>query len=325
MIDAFFDAMETVTVAVSLDEHAAQLARIGARLAARLGKNLCLLHIVEPWSSMPAAVLLGPKSPLWDAALGLDTDLRDRATQALTDLARDIGAPNARILVTTGRPKARLGEEALEAGSCLLVIGIGSQMTRRLPRTFSTVLSLMATTPVPLLVIDPTRHRDFPGETPRLLAADDLSDKGEAAVRIAATLAAKFGQTWLHQVHVNAMTRDVLDAGILAAGNAAHTQVPAAAAAADIHGLLVTQLDRALALRLEPFLPALSAANCRYTREIVDGSTKGELQGATSAMHPDVVVFGRHRSPHEARAGLARIATRAMFDGDAGVLIVPDL
>lgn len=325
MIDAFIDAMEYVTVAVCLDDQSVNLVKVAGRIAARLGKALCILHVVEPWSAKPAARILGEKSTLWDVATGLDADLKMRATEALDRLADAAGVPSARLLVTTGSPRACLGDEALEVGSCLLVIGRGGTVSRHLPQSFSTVLSLMAKTPVPLLVIDPVKQADFPGDAPRILVADDLSDKGEAALRAATIFATGLRNSWLHHVHVNAMTRAVLDAGIIAAGTAAHTQIPEAAATTDIYTLLVAALDRAMEERIEPLHAALAASGGKYTREVVDGPTRGELQEAIAVVHPDVVALGRHHSMHEAHTGFARLATRAMIAGDAAVLIVPDL
>lgn len=324
MIESYVSALATVTVAVSLDEHSEALVRIGARLAKRLGKQLCLLHIVEPWAELPVSQAFGKASPLWNVVQAVGEGIHERAEAAVADLAKRADV-QARIVVVSGKPKDCLGPEALEIGSCLLLVGYTGRATPLLPRGLSTVLSLMATTPVPLLVIDPTTHTEFPPEELRVLLADDLGDKGDAVALLAFDLAARFGKTWVHHVHINGLTREVLDAGIACASAAAHTQLPVSASAADVHALLRAQLARCMEARFEAYATEFTSRSCRYTSEIVEGGVKSGLSEVIEAVKPHVTVFGRHRSVHDQHTALARLPARSVLNESHAVIVVPDL
>jgi nucleotide-binding universal stress UspA family protein len=115
---AISERSDAMAVLSAVDHSAASraAAEVAAALAAGLRARLVLAHVLEP----PAMVV--PGSPLPFEAMPDDA----RAEQAELDLellARDLGVPDAELLVLQGDPVLRLADAAATVGASLLVVG----------------------------------------------------------------------------------------------------------------------------------------------------------------------------------------------------------
>ena len=325
MTGTVVDKLAYITVAVGFDRHTSDLVRMGAELAQKTGRKLCLMHAVEPWTELPQARAFGEHDPLWDVTQAVETNAQDLAEGRLKELCSQLADDlPVKRLVVKGKAAERLGAEAMAVGSHLLLVGADFTNARFLPRGLSTALSLMVSSPVPVGVVDTSITRSLLGAPTRVLLADDLGPQSEGALEYAFALAASLGDSELHHVHVNGLTLESLRAGLSTAAATAHTPINPAAAAEDVYEALIagvrTKLDqRSLASR-----DYLEAAGGRYVTEVVTGSVNDQIATVAAAVDPHLVVFGRHHAYYTRPFFIGRVPFRSMLALRRPVIVVPN-
>jgi nucleotide-binding universal stress UspA family protein len=319
------DAASYVTVAVAFDRHSLGLAQAAAELCQRLGKKLCLLHVVEPWAEMPHSKPLGDSDPLWNVTQAVEGNARDLAFGRLAELA-SLLPPGLKIetRVLQGKPEAAIASEAAAIGTCLLAVGASFDNVRFLPRGLSTALSLLVAAPVPTVVMDPAATARLVGEKTRLLFADDLGAPSQMALEFAFGLAAGLGRSTLHHLHINGLTLASLEAGLSTAAAAAHTPVDGATSAAEVFDALMTNLRAKLDARAAPQREYLEAAGGAYAPEILTGNVHEKLAEAAAAGDPHLLVFGRHHAYYTKPFSIGRVPFRSMLALKRPLVVVPN-
>ena len=325
MNNTYLQRYQYITVAIAFDRHSVDLARIGGQIAKRTGKTLCLLHAVEPWMEQPHSRPMGQGSPLWDVTQAVERNAADLAATRLKELASMIEATvKTESRVVSGKPSDSLAEAAQIIGSSLLIIGADLSQMRFMPRGFSTALSLMVTSPVPLMVVDTTLYNALPENPWRLFVADDLGEQNSEAVQFAFDLAAAAHATELHHVHVNGLSLIGLKAGIETAAMTARTPINATVSAEEVHAALRATLERRLADRAQPMRDYLEAAGGEYFPTVVTGNVSDEIEKLVFEVNPDVVIFGRHQTYHTRPFFIGRQPFRAMLGQKRPIVVVPD-
>ena len=105
-----------ILLVVDLDKHSGQIGAIGRDLAAALGAELSLLHVVEYVPVEPMGETLLP-------AVQIEEELVQRARLRLAELAQSLGVGSARQDVAAGNVKAEIVRAAQEQHVDLIVLG----------------------------------------------------------------------------------------------------------------------------------------------------------------------------------------------------------
>lgn len=105
-----------ILLVVDLDKHSEQIAARGRDLAAVLGAELSLLHVVEYVPIEPMGETLLP-------AVQVEEELVQRARLRLAELAQSLGVGSARQDVAAGNVKAEIVRAAQEQHADLIVLG----------------------------------------------------------------------------------------------------------------------------------------------------------------------------------------------------------
>lgn len=323
MTESIWDGFENVVVAVGLDDHAAGLVAAGAAIAARTGKPLHVVHVVEPWHTRLAGRPLEPASPLWSAARAVEHNATAIASERLSQMAaRHATELKVRTHVVVGKPATEIARMALDLNAALLVVGARLGDTAPRIAGLSTALTLMETSPVPVLVADARHAPVFPEHPLKILVADDLADDTEDAIAFAAAFAAAWRGAWVHHVHVNPLDRETLTDALQTATAAARTN--AGSTVADVYDAYLETQGRCLLARADDQRPYVEAAGGTYTTELATGSVRPQISEVFAVMHPDILVFGRHRAVHREPFFFGRMPVRAMLAHGKPVLVVPE-
>jgi universal stress protein A len=108
-----------ILVAVDLTEDSVKVAECGRMLAAALGSDLELIHVLEP---LPVAAPIPPE-PVLPTLFETQARQIEAAQRRLARLAADLGLPQARWSVEVGAIKAEIVRVAREHRVDLIVLG----------------------------------------------------------------------------------------------------------------------------------------------------------------------------------------------------------
>lgn len=306
MQDGFWGRYSFISVAVDFDGHTAALVHVGEALCRRSGKKLCLLHAIDPGQHESVALS------------------RLAEVEALVG-----GGVQVLKQVVQGRPREVLASAAHGVGSCLLLLGLSYERARHVPSSFSTALSLVSDSPVPIMVLDgSTRQAELAMDKLHVLLADDLAEKTEATVAFAFDLAGSGTDTerrdMLTHLHVSGLTREVIGAALVAAAGASHGLVDPDRVSADVHACTVEAFRARLEKRAEPYLEYFEEAGGTYRVRLAEGAVEEEILQAVRELEPDVLLFARHHPYHTKPFHLGRVPYRAMLAAQKPVIVVPD-
>ncbi len=323
MHTTYLERFAHIAVAVAFDRHAPDLVRMGAQIAARTGKRLCLIHSVEPWHEAPAPSR--GSTHLSNVAQVMERNAAELAGARLREL-RELLPPGLHVEthIVAGKPTEALGAEAARLGVALMIVGADLSQMRYVPRGFSTALSLMVTSPVPLFVVDTASCSTLPADGWRLLVADDLGEQTSDAVQFAFDFAAATRATTLHHLHVNGLSLTTLKAGIATAAVTAHTPIAATVSADEVHDALLATLEERLSERAAPMRDYLEAAGGEYVSIVATGIVADEVERCVQDVRPDIVIFGRHQAYHHRPFFIGRLPFRAMLEQRRPVIVVPN-
>lgn len=109
-------AYRRILLVVDLSEDSLQIGRRAAAMAAQLGAQIELLHVIEFLPVEPMAETLM-------ASVRIEDELLDRARSRLAALALELGVPEASCRVEAGSVKAEIVRIAREGQADLIVLG----------------------------------------------------------------------------------------------------------------------------------------------------------------------------------------------------------
>lgn len=323
MSSSVLSSQPFITVAVAFDHHAKPLAKLGADLARSLGKELCLLHVIESWDSIMKEQVFAVYTPLWDVIPKIDASTRETAQRQLDEIRASLPADlSVKTVIVTGSPVETIAREASDLGTALLLVGVTYKAATLLPSGLSTGLSLLAYSPVPVLVADTDRHLPRIDACVKLLVSDDLTAQSEAAVAFAANLCDGIRQSQIHHVHINALSPRDLRTALEGAAAAAYATLPEAEIEAVTNALSRERL-KSLDTRFNKYRRSGSTSDVKYSASVAPGSVKRELPELIKDNAPDILIFGRHKAFHTKPFSLGRMPFRAMLSLHLPVLVVP--
>ncbi len=326
MNEIFMNRCPVITVAVAFDRHTVVLTETAVDLCRRTGKTLCLLHVVEPWlEQMHTSKALGTSDPLWNVNQAVETSSKDLARNKLDELAQMIPSDVSVIKrVVTGKPVEMIIKEVMETSTALLLVGADYSNLKFVPRGLSTALSLMVSSPVPVLVSDSTILSNTFAAKSKFLLADDLGVQSESAVDLAYTLAGALRNTDVLHVHVSGLTQESLEAGLTTAATASHTPFNTRASAQEVFKAINLDLKNKITKRAEKHLDYLEASKARCSIEVLNGGVHEQLADYAGRVNPQLIIFGRHHAYYTKPFFIGRVPYRTMLSLRRPVILVPN-
>lgn len=312
-----------IAVAVAFDEFAEGLVRFAGKLAARLGKKLVLLHVVEPFFELP--ISMTEVASLTGLSAVAEREARTAAESRLEELIKLVPeGVSAERVILHGKPRSTLSQSAFACRACLLIAGAHLQSLRHaMPRGLSTAMGLMPATQVPLLVVDPDHLPRLFDDDHKILLADDLTASSEAAVRYALELSTALESTKIRHVYINTLNREQLASALTDAAAAARSPGVDQLSTDLVFKRILEDLEESLEERASSYIDYLENSGGSYEREVITGDVRNEVAQEILRYRPTLVVFGRHKALHSGPMFLGRMPFRAMVAHGVPVLIVP--
>lgn len=181
-----------------------------------------------------------------------------------------------------------------EMENCALaVLGTGQESSPMIPKTFSTVLSVMAGSSIPTLIVKWGGILDFSREQ-RVLLLDDFSFHCQSILESAFAFSAAIGARELLHAHFR---------------ERAERSKP--------------DLEESLKLRARTARDRLSVGSCRYSAFVSDERFHHGLPLLQRDFHPTITVLGRRETERFLLSGSAVRNFHLAFEGSQAILLMP--
>lgn len=304
----------SVIVAVSFNEHTKALIETAVDVCRRSDLGLRLLHVLVP---PPPAIWYGEVTGglrLADVAEAEFEISKNEALFQLEQLAKEIPAGiEVAVSVMTDEVADGLFSEVRTSDAQLIICGCVGGSYRFVPKSLSNVLSIMAYSPVPVLVLNESAPHPFPSERLRMLVLDDLSEEtGHVFAGSFKFLSRMQGIDILH-MHVSGLNRASLAAGLTAANAAGRNGINIENEVDDIFSVLQDKLVARLTERSKPLRKSLESHQLNYTSRIEYGNINEAVERTIWSFRPDVLCFGKHRGIHHKPFGIGQVPYSSML------------
>lgn len=321
MTKQFAEPNQSILVALKFDEHASTLIQWGVALAQRTGMALELMHVTEHHPGYFAPYSIGA---LEDFVVAFEGEILRSAQSKLRDLAeKHAGKLKPKVHVISDYAPQAIMEQGIRSNAGVILVGAATGSHRFVPKGFSTALTLLSESSVPVLVIPFGTKTTLTNERNNIIFADDLSSRTEPVVSTGIAFASALGAADFYHVHVNPLTSDVLEASIASASASGHIQQA---------GLSIKELQTQIAKVLEQKLNArairaqalLEASNGKYIPILKDGEAQSELDDLVGKLHPAIIIFGRHKTFHHRPFMIGHVPFHAMMEFNVPMMVIPE-
>jgi len=330
-LDPFFKAEDAEKYSYSAEAN--QVVKGARDLAAKTEASLHLITVLED-----NAVDLTASTPWIPSFKWKDTQMErlveDTSKLAVESLNKQLTALQSSFqgacelstqLVRAEYAASGILKEAVSQKASLIVLGAGVKADKYFTRGYSTPLTVMSESLIPVLVIGRSCTRDFSKSKLRLLLADDLREQSAPAMVSALDWAASLqGAADVKQVHIEELSEQQMRRVL-------SQTVPELRSTAD-HGKLVEDMIKALeksfAERLKQRVQGaeerLQKAGGAFHFEVRRCSdVRNELETAADEFDADIVVFSRHQKIHRRPFLVGRVTYQAMLSQKRGVMVIP--
>jgi nucleotide-binding universal stress UspA family protein len=198
-------------------------------------------------------------------------------------------------------PAQGIISEAISREAGLIVVGTSRPSYRHVFRGFSTALSLMAASQVPVLVVPEEAGLMLDAKDFRILIADDLKGDSIPVVRQGLSLAAQLGSCKVEHLHVveySPLTFFKIDGKI------------------DLQRACKEEMKS----RSEGFLQSMPGIE--YQVNVQFGDVEDTIQNMLEGHEETLIVFGRHKTFKFRPFAIGRMTANAMLELKRPVLLV---
>ena len=280
-------------------------------LAKRLDASLRVVSVFEPthappWSDVPfPGKTIADRGDIYQALrLGREKAV-ERLKAEVTQVVESVNGVNiVGTVIQASEAAEALMAEAVANSADLIIVGTTQDSYRFTLNGFSTALSLLATSPKPVLVIPQGATVPFSGTRSCFCVADDLKHAESEVIRYAISLAARLQPCDLRHIHVLEETPIWSHLKNVKRSDAEQA------------------CEDELRRRSSHFLHLLNE-DSRYDSEIITGSVREALRDRAITLAPDLIAFGRHELFSMRHFRIGKIPASAMLEFKLPVLLVP--
>jgi nucleotide-binding universal stress UspA family protein len=184
---------------------------------------------------------------------------------------------------------------------------------------FSSAVSLIMESPVPVMVLNEEAWPDFEADPLRMLLADDLSDSGAAAVDFATSFALGLPRVAFYHTHVESYA-DVSRPG---RGKSPDEPESLRPLTPEFIEHLHREAEQRMRQRSGESASRMESRGGRYRIELLSGHVADEIEKSANAARADLVVFGQHKVFHRKPLHVGQVPFRAMLQQSRAVVVVP--
>lgn len=321
MTNRFMNPNGKILVPVNLDETAAPNMKAAAQIAKRTGLKLEIVHVNEYWvgRTWPAEMMFG--GPVTGMISSVEDDAIAGAKASLSLLVKkNLPGMDIPCTVLLGYPAESIRAHAVAIGAELIILGGTADDYRFIPKGLSTLLSLMADAPCPVLVLPKGRVTNWESQSLKAIFSDDLQPQTESAVMVAYDFTAALGNIQLTLAHSNQMSKDSLKTAMTTAAAASHA--PTGAFDVDvIWNAAMKSMDEKLMARASGHKKFLESRGGIAKFIILQGPPVESILNLANETKADVMIFGRHRTWRRKPFAIGQLPFHSMLRSQKPVLI----
>jgi nucleotide-binding universal stress UspA family protein len=310
----------TIVAAVGFDKFTDVVLNTAASLCKRAGFRLRIIHVCRDmhtgYEMFPSEFDLGQNFELQKAA-------EAAAARRLEELKKKVTGVTVETKVMSGDPADWINADAVAADAALIIVGIGRSSHRFIPTGWSTALSLMTHSSVPVMAVDEKHGTNFTKDRLKIVVADDLSEKSKPLVSYAMQLATAIKQVDLHHVHVSGLTQEALSVAITSAMATSHSGSDLALPAEDVFAAVLDKLRDKMAARMNGQRAVFEATGCRYFADLTQGEVTEQMHALVNKQDADLLLFGRHHTVRRKPFLIGRVPYYFMVSEHRPVVILP--
>ncbi|MDQ3234620.1 MAG: universal stress protein [Pseudobdellovibrionaceae bacterium] len=310
--------MKSIVAAISLahqenggyTEATNTLLNMAPVLARKLNADLTFVNVFEPtqappWGEIPMPDKIKISRSNLDKALRIGKEYAlEKYRQEIAGLVKQHSTQNITGVVLEAKDAAEgIISEAIVLKSDLVVTGTSRTSYKYIYSGFSTSLSLMSSSPAPVLVMPEEASIDWNQDGLKILVADDLRSDSIGVMGFAANLAMHFNRSVVQHIHVIENSPQALGLDL---------------ADDEVRNLCEQELHR----RSQEFI-SLSHNRVEYKAQAIFGQVDAGIERIIEDQRPDLIVFGRHRMIKVRPLMIGRMTSRALLDLKRPVIVVP--
>jgi nucleotide-binding universal stress UspA family protein len=309
------EAGRKLLVAVAFDERLETLIRSAERYCQLTGAALRLTHVCDPWAKSFLATVADK------GALDLMAALKDEATRIagrrLDALARSLDQSlKVETAVLSGDVAKSVAEDAEDNGASMIMVGSSRSGVTGTIQGFSTAISLVMESAVPVLVLNEKAEFCPKSDRPVIVACDDFTEVSSAALDVGFAVASSIEGSSLVHLHVESYgdmnahgkLRDPKTNGAITPEQLEHMN---------------RQAEEKMLERAGGRPAALEDKGGRYVLEIVTGSVPDEIERSAIAHRADLMILGQHKVFHRKSMHVGQVPYKAMLAQQRPVIVVP--
>lgn len=309
------EAGKKLLVAVAFDERLEALMRSAERYCQLTGSALRLTHVCDPWAKSFLATVADK------GALDLMAALKDEAVRIagrrLDALARSLDSSlKVETAVLSGDVAKSVVEDAEENAASMIMVGASRGGVSGTIQGFSTAISLVMESSVPVMVLNERADFSPNNERPVIVACDDFTEVSSSALDLGFVVASSIEGCTLVHLHVESYgdmnthgkLRDPKTNGAISPEQLEH---------------LNRQAEEKMLERAGRRPAALEDKGGRYVLEIVSGTVPDEIERSAIAHRADLMILGQHKVFHRKSMHVGQVPYKAMLAQQRPVIVVP--
>ena len=322
-----FSAETTIVLGLDLSDEEDKLIKTAVSLAKKTGSRLILVHAVQPFRAYAVGGedLVMPFEVFEQELYHSDVIESDQRLHAI----RDRLPPELVIDLQVVRdyPENALDTVAAEVKATLIMCGMRVNRPGEWYGGMSTALSLMGSSPFPVMIIPLSTEIDFTTREHNILVADNLREEGLHALKAALGLCKSISYKQLIHLHVKKTSYRDINATVEKIRVAMIEGKLPANPDFDANVYLKHLKDELKAVMIERLEIADKdfAQGLHWTPRIRFGRPAEELHHLVKESNSDILVFGKHHFLRPKGLVMGKIPYQAMIEENVASIVVPDL
>lgn len=316
-----------IVVGVEDPGSAVDLTRRVIPLAHKLDMKISVVHACVPWAGGMWIYAFPGVGNAYEMQALYEKASREGAELELKQQLNMLGA-NSDIDHETviAEPAAGLIQAAERQHASMIVCEAHHASYRLLPRSVSTIVSLLASTKLPLLIMPNQRADDFQKGSLRIAVCDDLRSSSRHALAVASEVGSAGKGNRILQLHCSDLNPVDFESFSRSYAYVNRERLELSEALPTYQEMLAIteqKLNSQMKERIEPFKQMLERANCSVEQSVLFGDVEDELSKALKRSEIDLIVFGKHQTFHDSVFNLGSLSLTAMLQFHKPILIVP--
>ncbi len=293
-------------------------------IASRTNMRLCFTTVIEPRNTN-VAIYPGEYINASIQKLAEKKAIKDK-TKQLNDQIKPYRQEfeDIEIKVLAGNAAECINAEAVSSAASLIISGVKQSSHRFIPKGFSTAISLMANSSIPVIAIPEGKFFDFNNKKVRIVVADDLSPTSSEVLPTCAELAGSFENTEIIHTHIHHETKedlmswaDDISEMMITKGIDHSFPISRETVVLDMEeGIKQTMINR-----LEIPTSYLMKNEVQYNQHVSFGEVFEEMSRLVEDKKPQLIAFGKHHFLHKHPISIGRVPFHTMLSFKTPVLI----